>query len=630
MKTKLLRLALCAMATLPIGAWGQTSWNFKNWSSTTIANLDSVATTTTPNTGSTDYRNSAVWNKKEGTSNNKGSYYYDYYEIYQESGSAQSAQVLKAGKNVISETEGLTFYIPNNAKSRLRIDNRTKSKALFLSSKSEKINIPGLMYGKKVTITCKGNTTGTNSQMVCENTNAVAYKQTEASTAERTDVFVINYNVTSATTMAFKINDGSMNIYTISIEDATEDEKNYANSKVLFGSDDVITTTSLWNFEQYKTNDNIDGTGSGSNYAGLYIKGHTTSGDNVSKIQALSSSVNTYGSMVTPSTSLCHWFAGGRQLSYLEAKNRKASSYLLDNIGLNIGVAGTLYVTASSSAGSATNYKITITRGNSDDTQNISTADEITSLGLVLTSGDITTKNTPVVYSASVTKAGTYWISATGAYNVHSVAFIPASGKQVEKTKTVTLTGAGRGYATFSAAQSYVVPEGVTAYYVSEVNGENKKAQMTAINAGGIIPACTGVILYKEGIEDTEITLTSSESYSSLTNCLMSNLVDYNLPANDGTNYNYTLAAGPTFKHSDGTGTLAAGKAFLRTTVNVPGDGDGARSLELDFDDDETTGIKAIETSQYTNDIYFNLAGQRVEKPMKGLYIVNGKKVVIK
>ncbi len=45
---------------------------------------------------------------------------------------------------------------------------------------------------------------------------------------------------------------------------------------------------------------------------------------------------------------------------------------------------------------------------------------------------------------------------------------------------------------------------------------------------------------------------------------------------------------------------------------------------------DETTGIKAIENSQLTIDNYYNLAGQKVENPKKGLYIKNNKKVVIK
>ena len=45
----------------------------------------------------------------------------------------------------------------------------------------------------------------------------------------------------------------------------------------------------------------------------------------------------------------------------------------------------------------------------------------------------------------------------------------------------------------------------------------------------------------------------------------------------------------------------------------------------------ETTGIDAtLVNSEKVNSQYFNLAGQRVAHPAKGLYIVNGKKVLVK
>ena len=46
--------------------------------------------------------------------------------------------------------------------------------------------------------------------------------------------------------------------------------------------------------------------------------------------------------------------------------------------------------------------------------------------------------------------------------------------------------------------------------------------------------------------------------------------------------------------------------------------------------DDETTGIKAVETSPVYAGKYYDLQGRQVAQPSKGLYIVNGKKVVIK
>ena len=61
-------------------------------------------------------------------------------------------------------------------------------------------------------------------------------------------------------------------------------------------------------------------------------------------------------------------------------------------------------------------------------------------------------------------------------------------------------------------------------------------------------------------------------------------------------------------------------RAYL--TASTP-----ARSLKIVFDD-ETTGIN--EVSVVKDKSYFNLGGQRVSKPTKGLYIMNGKKVMIK
>lgn len=46
--------------------------------------------------------------------------------------------------------------------------------------------------------------------------------------------------------------------------------------------------------------------------------------------------------------------------------------------------------------------------------------------------------------------------------------------------------------------------------------------------------------------------------------------------------------------------------------------------------DDETTGIESVKQQAKADNQYFNIAGQRVAQPTKGLYIVNGKKVIIK
>lgn len=75
------------------------------------------------------------------------------------------------------------------------------------------------------------------------------------------------------------------------------------------------------------------------------------------------------------------------------------------------------------------------------------------------------------------------------------------------------------------------------------------------------------------------------------------------------------------------TGTSATVKPF-RAYLHY--ENPGAHILSILFDD--ATGIEKVEkdASVKENGEFFNLAGQRVAHPTKGLYIVNGKKVVIK
>ena len=55
-------------------------------------------------------------------------------------------------------------------------------------------------------------------------------------------------------------------------------------------------------------------------------------------------------------------------------------------------------------------------------------------------------------------------------------------------------------------------------------------------------------------------------------------------------------------------------------------------SFRFDDDDPSTTGIENIEIAEDANDSapYYNLNGMRVNNPAKGVYIHNGKKVIIK
>jgi hypothetical protein len=71
------------------------------------------------------------------------------------------------------------------------------------------------------------------------------------------------------------------------------------------------------------------------------------------------------------------------------------------------------------------------------------------------------------------------------------------------------------------------------------------------------------------------------------------------------------------------SGTLPANIAFL------PAQGSSASRLGISIT--ETTGIEATESTPSENGDLFNLKGQRVDRPsVKGVYLRNGKKVIIK
>ena len=57
--------------------------------------------------------------------------------------------------------------------------------------------------------------------------------------------------------------------------------------------------------------------------------------------------------------------------------------------------------------------------------------------------------------------------------------------------------------------------------------------------------------------------------------------------------------------------------------------GSGEARLNVIFDD-ETSGIETMSREPLTVNQTYNLSGQRVSQPTKGLYVVNGKKVVVK
>jgi hypothetical protein len=136
------------------------------------------------------------------------------------------------------------------------------------------------------------------------------------------------------------------------------------------------------------------------------------------------------------------------------------------------------------------------------------------------------------------------------------------------------------------------------------------------------VPANTGVVL-KGAANDYNIPVIASSSTAK--GDLKGSATD--AKAYDTSfDYYYLVKSGDNaqFKKLAEGGSIAAGKAYLQLTPS------SARELNVVFEDG-TTAISTVQLSQdKQQNECFDLQGRRVAQPTKGLYIVNGKKVVIK
>ena len=179
--------------------------------------------------------------------------------------------------------------------------------------------------------------------------------------------------------------------------------------------------------------------------------------------------------------------------------------------------------------------------------------------------------------------------------------------------------------ATFSAPFATVVPEGVTAYYVS--NADNTKATMKAIEAGKAIPENSGVILTST-VGDKEATMipATTETAADLTGNKLGNSAGAAKTIAEGDNA-YILAGGTDgtafYKGKVGT-TLGMNKAYL-TFVAVSG---GEQAISMNFGGN-VTGINQIVNAEQNNAPVYDLTGRRVVRTVKGgLYIKGGNKFI--
>ena len=189
-----------------------------------------------------------------------------------------------------------------------------------------------------------------------------------------------------------------------------------------------------------------------------------------------------------------------------------------------------------------------------------------------------------------------------------------------------TITDAG--WSTF--ASSYPLDlstiSGGTAYYASAASGST----VTLSTTTATVPAGEGIMV--KGTAGETFTIDVAASGTAISgNLLKGQTTTGNVAASTAGAYHYVFGFSKSDASVYGFYNLAAdtevtaGKAYLETTTALTA---GAR-VAIVFED-EATAIEAVKAQNIENGQFFNLAGQRVAQPQKGLYIVNGKKVIIK
>ena len=67
---------------------------------------------------------------------------------------------------------------------------------------------------------------------------------------------------------------------------------------------------------------------------------------------------------------------------------------------------------------------------------------------------------------------------------------------------------------------------------------------------------------------------------------------------------------------------------LLLTDNDVPVQVSALKSIGINVDGDETSSISPVQSTIDESHVVYDLQGRRVDTPSKGVYIVNGKKVV--
>ena len=188
------------------------------------------------------------------------------------------------------------------------------------------------------------------------------------------------------------------------------------------------------------------------------------------------------------------------------------------------------------------------------------------------------------------------------------------------------ITVSAANWATMYLGYSVYVPEGVNVYTISGV----ENGYVTKVPVEGVIPANTGVLLENAG---TFTFKKAAKNVAGITDNWMNGSVEdtyvqgdaYVLSAPGGVIGFYKAELNKDAEGNDGDTHFLnnAGKAYMVLPATE------SAAAFYGFEWDGTTGIENVEGQSEGTAIY-DLMGRRVENPTRGIYVINGKKVLVK
>jgi len=189
--------------------------------------------------------------------------------------------------------------------------------------------------------------------------------------------------------------------------------------------------------------------------------------------------------------------------------------------------------------------------------------------------------------------------------------------KDGEATPTETVTISGAKYATYYSENALDFTDTGVSAYVAKRTGNGSTVEFIEVKK---VPALTGMLLKANAVGD--FTVPSASTADKVNDNALIGVLKETTIAQSGI---YVLMDG-----DKGVGFYKTSKTGFKLGAHTAYIGSSAIGARTFIALDEATAIDGIAAEKVGNGEIYNLQGQRVMKAQKGLYIVNGKKVVMK